>query len=121
MKRALAAFALLFISTFANVIYAHPVPYSYIDIQLRQNTVEISLVVHIFDLAHELKVIPVERLLDPIELTERSDAIRRLISSRVAFEINGTPVKADWTAPEILSERQSIRLNFRNPVGSTIG
>ena len=92
MKWALALVALLFVITFSNVVEAHPVPYSYIDIQLRQDMLEISLVAHVYDLAHDLNITPMERLLDSAEVSRQTEAIRRLISSRAGIEINGVPI-----------------------------
>src|SRR5689334_12960602 len=115
MKTTLLAVALIWVIASSNPAQAHPVPYSYIDIQLRPDVLEISLVAHIYDLAHDLNVTPMERLLDPAEVSRRGDAIRRLISSRAGFEINGAPVTPTWGEPEALTERQSIRLQFRQP------
>ena len=44
---------------------AHPVPFSYLDLRLQPDAIEGTLVVHIFDVAHDLNIEPVERLLDP--------------------------------------------------------
>ena len=40
-------------------------PFSYLDLRLQPDAIEGSLVVHIFDAAHDLNIEPVERLLDP--------------------------------------------------------
>jgi len=121
MKRCLGGVAFLILLVFSKDAAAHPVPYSYIDIQLHQDTVEVLLVAHIYDLAHDLGVNPVERLLDPAEVAARSEAIRNLVSSRTRFEMNGVTLKPEWTTPEILTERQSIRLTFRSRTASAIG
>lgn len=92
---------------------AHPVPYSYIDIQIRQDVIEISTVVHIFDVAHDLRLDPPEQLLQTDRVSALASSIRELVASRVGFTIDGVPVSGPWTGPEILNERQSLRLNFR--------
>ena len=50
---------------------AHPVPFSYLDVQLQKSALDVSLVVHIFDLAHDLQIVPPERLLEPAVVAER--------------------------------------------------
>jgi hydrogenase/urease accessory protein HupE len=121
MKVRLGSVAVLLLLVLSKEAGAHPVPYSYIDVHLRQNAVEVSLVAHIYDLAHDLGVTPVERLLDPSEAAGRAEAIRSLVLSRTRFEINGGQLNPEWDAPEILSERQSIRLTFHTHSASEIG
>ena len=55
MKR--LAFAALVASLLvrATPAAAHPVPFSYLDVHVRSGAVEISLVAHIFDVAHDLR------------------------------------------------------------------
>ena len=43
---------------------AHPVPFSYLDVRLQPSAIDVSLTVHIYDLAHDLQISPMERLLD---------------------------------------------------------
>src|SRR3954471_19383096 len=47
----------------ARPVAAHPVPFSYLDVQVQPSSVEVSLVAHIFDLAHDLQISPSDRLL----------------------------------------------------------
>ena len=35
---------------------AHPAPFSYLDVRLRAGAVDVSVVIHAFDVAHELRV-----------------------------------------------------------------
>jgi len=95
--------------------YAHPVPFSYIDLHLRQAGVELQLTVHVFDLAHDLNITPMERLLQPVELRERAQAIRELLSPRLQVVADGRKLEPEWGEPEILAERQSVRFQIRYP------
>ena len=65
---------------------AHPVPFSYLDVQLQNSSLEVTLVVHIFDLAHDLQIAPPERLLEPALVAERDAAIRSLFMPRLSIE-----------------------------------
>jgi hydrogenase/urease accessory protein HupE len=100
---------------------AHPVPFSYLDVQVQKSALDVSLVVHIFDLAHDLQVTPAERLLEPAVVAEREAAIRSLLAPRLEIDVDGRPVSPEWQSSEILRERQSLRLRFRYPVASAPG
>src|SRR5213594_3907108 len=106
---------------FAQPAAAHPVPFSYVDIQLQPDAVEVSLVAHIFDIAHDLGITPVERLLEPGVVAERAAAIQALVAARMDLSIDRRALKAEWSAPEILAERQSLRLRMRYPTKTPAG
>ena len=104
-------------------VQAHPVPFSYIDVRLRSQAVDISLVAHVFDVAHDLGIEPPERLLDPATLASRADAIAALLRNRLQVAADGRPLAdSTWSAPEALIERQSLQLRARyilqRPAGS---
>src|SRR5882724_11636273 len=115
--------ALVFCGAFALAIpaVAHPVPFSYLDLQLQPNAIEVSLVAHIYDLAHDLGISPIERLLEPGFVAERAAAIRSLVVPRLQISIDGRPLKIEWSDPEILQDRQSLKLRFRYPISSAPG
>ena len=99
--------------SFALAAGAHPVPFSYLDVQLQASSIDVALTIHIYDLAHDLQVTPMERLLDPAFLKERESAIRQLLTPRLDLEADGRHLVSEWLPPEILQERQSIRFHMR--------
>ncbi len=101
--------AVAFLAIAATPAFAHPVPFSYVDLRIRAATIEATVVVHVFDVAHDLGVDPVDRLLDPAFLATRGDAISRLLAPRFTLTLDGRAASAIWSAPEPLSERQSLR------------
>jgi len=105
----------------ASPVSAHPVPFSYVDIQLQPSGLDVSLVVHIFDVAHDLNVTPPERLLEADVVSERAAAIRALLAPRLQLDADGRRLTADWSGPEILRERQSLRLRVHYPAPSAAG
>ena len=105
----------------ARPLVAHPVPFSYLDVQLRPGAIDVSLVVHIFDVAHDLEITPMERLLEPGTVAEREQAIRALLVPRLGFAVDGRPQAAEWLPPEILHDRQSLRLHLRYPIAAPPG
>lgn len=101
---------------------AHPVPFSYVDIRIQPTALDVTVVAHVFDVAHDLGVEPVERLLDPSVLASRGDALRALLANRLHLMGDGRSLGAGtWSAPEPLPERQSIRLRARYEVSEPAG
>ena len=111
--------ALLFTASRAA---AHPVPFSYVDASVQQGAIEVTLVAHVFDVAHDLGVTPPERLLEPGLLAERGAAIARMLAPRLALSADGRPLGAiEFSTPEPLVDRQSLRLHARIPLASAPG
>ena len=94
---------------------AHSVPFSYIDLQLTSSGIEASLVVHDFDLAHDLNIDPPERLLNPTLLAEQSAAIQALFSTRFHLRMDGKDPVPQWSEAEVLRERQSLQFTLHYP------
>ena len=93
---------------------AHPAPFSFVDVRVQPTVVNVSVVAHIFDIAHDLKIEPVERLLDAAVLREQEAAIRQLVIDRLALTADGNALSVEgWSAAEPLAERQSLRLEGR--------
>jgi hypothetical protein len=105
-----AAFAPLALAATAS---AHPIPFSYLDLRLQPSVIEGTLVVHNFDIAHELSVKPPERLLDRVVVSQRSDAIVRLVARRLEVVADGRVLSGSWSPPEIVSDRNSQRMRVR--------
>ena len=90
---------------------AHPVPFSYIDVRSTAAAVEVSIVVHTFDLANDLKVQPPEKLLDRDVLTAQAGGIGRLLQDRLKIAADGEELATPtWSAPEAIPDRQSVRV-----------
>jgi hydrogenase/urease accessory protein HupE len=94
---------------------AHPVPFSYLDLHLQPETVpapslDVTLVVHVFDAGHDLNVSPPERLLDPDTLRRYAPALEALLTPRFAVSVDGRAVTPHWQSVEPMADRQSIRL-----------
>jgi hydrogenase/urease accessory protein HupE len=108
----LASIAWMLISVCAPVD-AHPVPFSYVDVRMQTSAAELTVVVHTFDVAHELGVQPPEMLLDPAALAGHGGRLNELVGNRLRFANDGQPATVTWLAPEPMPDRQSIRLRGR--------
>jgi len=91
---------------------AHPVPFSYLDVRLESTRLEGTLVLHAFDLAHDLQIERPERLLEETVVRERIAAIHAMMGARLRIDADGRTYPPDWTRWELLPDRQSLRLSF---------
>lgn len=122
MKLRIGGLLLIFAFALAQPAAAHPVPFSYLDLRLQPAALEVSLIVHIFDVAHDLNIAPPERLLEPSVVAERAAAIKSLLAPRLELLADGQPLMAaEWSDPEILQDRQSLRLKVRYAVAAAPG
>jgi hydrogenase/urease accessory protein HupE len=107
---------------FAAPVSAHPTPFSYLDVRVNQGYVEVDLVAHIIDIAHDLSIDPPEELLKPEVLSARSGDISKLLAGRFRLRADGTALVAgSWSSAEALAERQSVRISSRFPLRSGPG
>jgi hydrogenase/urease accessory protein HupE len=101
---------------------AHPVPFTYLDLRIQPNALELSLVAHVIDVAHDLKIDPPDRLFDPTVLQANAAAIAELLGERLTLSVDNRVVRPErWSVPEPLGERQSIRIAARFPLTNPPG
>jgi hydrogenase/urease accessory protein HupE len=106
---------LVLLLTLAIPAAAHPVPFSFLDLQLVAHGMEVSLVIHDFDLAHELGVPEAARFLSPAFLAEHDASIRSLLSARLQISADGSLSEPVWDAPEPLRNSESVRFLLHYP------
>jgi hypothetical protein len=113
---------LLALSAAAGPADAHPVPTSYVDVRIGPRELEVAVVAHLFDLGHDLTLGAGEALLEPAVLAARRTTIASLLSSRLMFDADDHRIEAGlWTAPEILADRQSMRVTSRYQLPEATG
>ncbi len=103
----------------ARAAAAHPAPFSYLDLRIKTDGIDATLVAHIFDLAHELNVAPND-LLDPAVARVRSADIAAILRKRLTLSVGGREwVPAQWSAPEILADRHAWKFSFTYPAAAS--
>ncbi|WP_338243621.1 HupE/UreJ family protein [Aurantiacibacter hainanensis] len=105
-----AAFALL-----APPASAHPAPFSYLDVELHEQHVEGTLIVHTIDVAHELGIEEPTTLLDERVLASQHSKIKALLDERFALtdgEGRVMPLEFGEISPS--AEQDALRLPFRS-------
>jgi hydrogenase/urease accessory protein HupE len=92
---------------------AHPAPFSYVDVVLRERAVDVTVVAHVFDVAHDLGIESPDVLLDPETLSRRGAEVGSLIAARFDVEADGHPlVCARSAAAEIVAAQSAVRVPF---------
>ena len=106
-----AALVILGTLAAASPAAAHPAPFSYVDVLLGERSVDVTVVAHVFDLAHDLEIDDPEDLLDPAVLAQRSGAVVALMTPRFEVASDGRVLSCRSSeAPSASPDQQSVRL-----------
>ncbi len=93
---------------------AHPVPISYLDVQLQEDRIDGSLTVHASDIAHELEMDEPATLLDKRVLDEQYSRIAEMLETR--FLIGGGQLPdPQWQSISLVDDDDAMRLQFTIP------
>jgi hydrogenase/urease accessory protein HupE len=91
---------------------AHPVPFSYLDVRIDGARLDGTLVVHIFDLAHDLRIDPPERILNAAAASTQAAGIETMLGARFRISADGETLTPVWTGWDLVLDKQSLRLRF---------
>lgn len=108
-----AALLAVVLGWLAAPVFAHPSPFSYLDLRIGQGQLEGALVAHAIDLAHDLNVEPAEALLDPAQAESKREAILSLLRSRLTLAADGQSLNLELLRVEPLPDRQALALHLR--------
>ena len=113
MNRLVPAAVVLGLAAVAAPAGAHPAPFSYIDVRVGPAALDVSVVAHVFDVGHDLKIDDFEQLLNPSFAEPRAAAIAGLLAPRFQIEADGQGLAcAPLPGVEIVAERQSLKTHF---------
>ena len=103
-------------------VAAHPAPFSFVDLRLGGGTLDVTVVAHVWDVAHEFGIDDPALVLNPDILRPRGERLGALIGERLRLTVDGRRLALDgWSEPEILPERQSVRLRAQRPLEDGVG
>ena len=101
---------------------AHPAPFSYVDLYVGDKAVDVAVVAHVYDLAHDLEMDDPEDLLDSGVVAKRAPALGALLSSRFEISADGGALSCRTSdAPSAAPDQQSVRLRFSCPTARAAG
>jgi hypothetical protein len=90
-------------------------------LRVQRDAIDGTLVVHIFDAAHDLHVEPPDRLLTEAEATRAFATLTRMLGDRFAVAADGRTLTPSWLGIDSIPDRQSIRLRLRYALPSAPG
>jgi hydrogenase/urease accessory protein HupE len=95
--------------------FAHPAPYSYVDVWLTPEGVTGRLVLHDMDVAHDLRLTSVEALDTAAGVQQHADAIVRLVRER--FRVTADGEEMPWTVVStmLVQDRTGVEIKWRAP------
>jgi len=102
----------------ASPALAHPAPFSYVDVRLTGASIELTVAVHEFDVAHDLGVEDASRLLNATELARYSPALTQLLKDRLQIWVGGRRLAGAWSPAVALPDRQAIQLRVVYDAGN---
>jgi hypothetical protein len=117
MKRVVQAAVLCVFGLWPVPALAHPAPFTFLDVHLSAQSADLTLVAHVFDVAHDLDIDPPDRLLDAAFLAARRDIVIALLTPRLRLTPGGdAAVSPTWSEVTPPPQRQSIQLRGRLPM-----
>ncbi|KRA81203.1 HupE/UreJ family protein [Altererythrobacter sp. Root672] len=90
---------------------AHPVPFSYLDLEVHDDAVTGRVRAHLTDIAPILGIADPQSLLDPQVQAARRVEIERYLASHIAFENDGF-ARAEWGPIAVVDENEALELTF---------
>jgi hydrogenase/urease accessory protein HupE len=112
---------ILFAVTAAIPAAAHPAPFSYLDVRIASTGMTGTLVLHDFDVAHELHLATPDTLLDAAILQRHAEQIAALVRERLRMTVDGRETRWDITGIRALPDRSAIEVAWRVPLSAAVG
>jgi hypothetical protein len=120
-RKTLCVLCALCVLTTATPTFAHPAPFSYVDLRLQPGLMQGSIVAHIFDVAHDLDIAKPDQLLDAAFASRQSRAFAALMAPRLTIIADGQVLAPEWSEIDVIPDRQSIRIHLRYRLDSAPG
>jgi hydrogenase/urease accessory protein HupE len=92
---------------------AHPAPFSYVDLQVTRDGIDASVVMHAFDVAHDLGLSSEDRVFDADFVQNSGAKLTALVLSRLSLKVNGKAVDATRIDVAVVPDRRGARVRLR--------
>ena len=89
-----------------GVATAHPAPFSFLDLIIRDQAIDGILVLHVVDIAHDLGIEPAERLMETDTVARERDRMIALLTPRMTIRAGGRDVPIEWLEIRPAPDRQ---------------
>jgi hypothetical protein len=121
VSRRVAALAIVCLAGLAPPAWAHPAPFSYLDLRLGADGLSGSLVVHDLDAAYELKIPDAAALIDPTVAGRHGPALAAILERRLHLKLDGRDVAVHLVDVEPVPDRQGLRFTVRIEPAGPVG
>ena len=95
--------------------WAHPAPFSYLDVRIGAAELSGKLVVHTIDAAHELNLAAPEALHDDSVVSAHAAALARVLAGRLELLADGHALAWSMTGARALPGLDAVELTWRAP------
>ncbi len=114
-RRLFLAFVCVAAMGVAPPAFAHPAPYSYVDVWLAPEGVAGRLVLHDLDVAHDLRLASVDELGTDTGVQQHADAIVRLLRERFRLIADGEETPWNAVSTTLVPDRTGVEIKWRAP------
>ena len=94
---------------------AHPVPFSYLDINVHDGVADGTLTTHVLDPAHDIGISPAERLYSPDLLQSKLKPITDKLDQGLYLRSGDRALTPRWTGAVPLPDQQQLRFSYTIP------
>jgi hypothetical protein len=105
--------ALLVVLCAAAPAFAHPAPFSYLDVNLHDGVADGTLTMHVLDPAHDLGLSPAERLYAPGVLAARVKEIEADVEKGLYLRSGDRLLRLEWTGYAAVPDQSQVKLSYR--------
>ncbi len=109
IRRLCAALVLLLLPV---AVSAHPAPFSYVDLQVTRDGIDAAVVMHAFDIAHDLGLSSEDRVFDADFVRNNGAKLTAMVVSRFSLTVNGTEITPTPVDVSVVPDRRGARVRL---------
>jgi hypothetical protein len=95
---------------------AHDAPFSYLDLEVLDDRIDASLLIHVIDANVVLGIEPVDVRIDQARAEAGLALLAAHLESRMRLEADGTVLTPEWLSVQTMPDQQALLLRFSVPV-----
>jgi hydrogenase/urease accessory protein HupE len=116
MRSALCPVLLAVLLALAAPAAAHDAPFSYLDLEVLDDRIDASLLIHVIDANVVLGIEPVAEMIDQASAEAGMDVLTAHLESRMRLEADGVRLTPEWLGVQVVPEQQALLFRFALPV-----
>ena len=93
-------------------VSAHPAPFSYVDLQVTRDGIDAAVVMHAFDIAHDLGLSSEDRVFDADFVQNNGAKLTAMVMSRFSLTVKGTEITPTPVDVSVVPDRRGARVRL---------